>query len=434
MSCPQYDNISCHANYRVYTAKDAAALFKGRELYIWGAGQKGRGFMLALKRNGFKVKAFLDKSPLLIGTEYQGIPTFDPRQILDSPSVLKNSFILTASVDKKNREMFESCCNAGLIKGKDFVNIQELSPFYPCVEISGVCNLKCISCPRGNSAHPPEKGGFMNVLDYSSIIAKLIKEIPFLYLVDLYIWGEPLLNPELSEIIKINTNLGIASGISSNLNVSRNLEEVIKAAPAQIRVSVSGYGEKNYEITHKGARWMLLHANLKLLSEYIKKYKTNTIVEVYYHVYKNNVDEYRKIRELCEECGFRPLPVIAMLLADYALDFCEGNGLSDEARKAEDLMLIKLKELVDNGKKDIDKRCLLNRVLPIINWDMSVMPCCNYSYRKLADNYLDVSLVDIIELRKTHSLCVKCQKYSLHRYFNPEYYSGYVNKLVASEV
>ena len=68
----------------------------------------------------------------------------------------------------------------------------------------------------------------------------------------MYIWGEPLLNPELPEIIKINKNLGIASGISSNLNAGKHLEDVIKASPAQIRVSVSGYGEKYYEITHKG--------------------------------------------------------------------------------------------------------------------------------------------------------------------------------------
>ncbi len=192
----------CHANYPVYTAKDASDLFKGRELYIWGAGQKGRGFRLALERNGFTVKAFLDSAPLLIGTEYQGIPILDPEIMLNNPATLKKSFILTASVDKKNKEMFALCQKVGLTKGEDFTNIQELSPFYPCVEISGVCNLRCISCPRGNAALPPQKGGFMTAADYSKVINKLIKEIPFLYLVDLYIWSEPLLNPELPENYK----------------------------------------------------------------------------------------------------------------------------------------------------------------------------------------------------------------------------------------
>lgn len=413
-----------------FTTKDASDLFKERELIIWGAAEKGRGFMLALERNGFKVKAFLDSSPLLIGTEYRGIPVLNPKDVLNNSTTLKKSLILTASVGRHGREMAELCQNAGLVEGKDFVNIRKISPFLPIIEISGSCNLRCISCPRGNITHPPQKGGFMTAANYSKLIEKLLKEIPFLFLVDIYIWGEPLLNPELPEIIKINTNLGIATGISSNLNAGKYLEEVIKASPSQIRVSVSGYGEKNYEITHKRGQWAILYKNLLLLYEYIKKYQTNTIVEVYYHVYKNNIDEYKKICELCEKYGFRPHPTLAMLMADYALDYCEGNGLSNEAKQAENLMLIKLDKLIENGIKENHKQCLLNRVTPIINWDMSVMPCCNYSYHKLADNYLEVSLEDIINLRNTHPLCIKCQKYSLHRYFNPEYYTDYINKLL----
>jgi MoaA/NifB/PqqE/SkfB family radical SAM enzyme len=431
----QENNLSvCRADDHVYTPSDTAALFKGRDLYIWGAGQKGRGFRLALERNGFKVKAFLDSSPLLAGNSYQGIPILDPKIVISDKTAGQASFILIASVDKKNKEMFALCEAAGLVKGSDFINIQEFSPFYPTVEISGVCNLRCISCPRGNSARLPEKGGFMTAANYLKVIHKLIEDIPFLYLIDLYIWGDPLLNPELPEIIKINNGLGIASGISSNLNYGRYLEEVVKAAPAQIRVSVSGYGKEHYEITHTGGKWEKLHENLLLLSEYIKKYQTQTIVEVYYHVYKNNRAEYKTMLEFCNKQGFRLHPVLSMLLADYAMAYCEGQGLSEESKKAEELMLIGLDQLIANGQKDRQKRCLLNRVLPIINWDMSVMPCCNYSYHKLADSYLNISLQEIIEQRGSHPLCVKCRKYALHRYFNPEYYSDIVSSELALEV
>jgi MoaA/NifB/PqqE/SkfB family radical SAM enzyme len=428
----QYVNSVCHVNYHVYTAKDASDLFKERDLYIWGAGQKGRGFMLALKRNGFKVKAFLDSSPLLIGTEYRGTPILDPKIILNNSTTCQKSFILVASVDKKNKEMFALCQNAGLIKGKDFINIQELSPYYPTVEISGVCNLRCISCPRDNSMHGPQKGGFMTASDYSKIINKLTMEIPFLYLVDLYIWGETLLNPDLPEIIKINTSLGIASGISSNLNAGKYIEEVIKASPAQIRVSVSGYGETNYEITHTGGRWSALYKNLLLLAEYIKKYQTKTIVEVYYHVNKNNLSEYRKMQELCTTLGYRIHPSIHMIFPDYVIDYLEGKELSEGTKKAKDLMLVSLDDMIDKAKKEQNKTCLLKRIVPVINWDMSVQPCCNYSYHKLADNYLDISLDDITNLRNIHPLCIKCQKYSLHRYFDPIYYLDYINNLLNS--
>lgn len=426
-------NTPCHANYHVYTAKDASDLFKGRELYIWGAGQKGRGFMLALKRNGFTVKAFLDRSPLLIGTEYLGIPILDPKTIFgEDTTTLKNSFILIASDDKKNKEIFALCENAGLTKGKDFIDIQKLSPYYPAVDISGVCNLGCISCPRGNSAQPSQKGGFMTAANYSKIVNKLMKEIPFLYSIDLYVWGEPLLNPELPEIIKINNRLEVASGFSSNLNASKYLEDVIKASPQFIRVAVSGYGEKNYEITHKGGRWANLYKNLLKLSEYINKYQTKTVVEVYFHAYKNNLSEYKNINELCATLGYRINSTIAMIFHDYAMDYIEGKELCEEAKKAKDLMLVSIDEMINNAKNERNKACFLNRVIPVINWDMSVIPCCNYFYHnyKLADNYLEISLEDVINLRNTHPLCIKCHKYSLHRYFNPAYYFDYVSKLL----
>jgi MoaA/NifB/PqqE/SkfB family radical SAM enzyme len=328
--------------------------------------------------------------------------------------------------------MFAACQNVGLIKGKDFINIQELCPYYPVVEISGVCNLRCISCPRSSSTYISQKGGFMTASDYSKVINKLIKEIPFLYLVDLYIWGEPLLNPDLPKIIRINTKLGIASGISSNLNIGKNtiIEEVIKASPAQIRVSVSGYGKANYEITHRGGRWPILYKNLLLLAEYIRKYQTKTIVEVYYHVSKNNLSEYRKMQELCTTLGYRINPSIHMIFHPYVMDYLDGKELNEGAKKAKDLMLISLDDMIDKAKIEQNKTCLLKRVIPVINWDMSVQPCCNYVNHKLADNYLDTSLDEAINLRNIHPLCIKCQKYSLHRYFDPLYYSDYINRAI----
>ncbi|MCE5335750.1 MAG: hypothetical protein LLG06_14300 [Desulfobacteraceae bacterium] len=140
------------------------------------------------------------------------------------------------------------------------------------------------------------------------------------------------------------------------------------------------------------------------------------------------------MRRFCEEHGFRFHPVVALLFMDHALDYCEGRELAPEAQKTREMMLIDLETLIENGRKDHAKKCLLNRVLPVISWDMSVMPCCNYSYRKLADNFLDVSLEEIIRMRSGHPLCVQCQAHSLHRYFNPEMYSATVNELLQDHI
>ena len=46
-----------------------------------------------------------------------------------------------------------------------------------------------------------ETGKYMSASDYKKVITKMVSEIPFLYLVDLYVFGEPLLNKELPEIM-----------------------------------------------------------------------------------------------------------------------------------------------------------------------------------------------------------------------------------------
>lgn len=269
----------------------------------------------------------------------------------------------------------------------------------------------------------------MTVENYQKVICKLILEMAFLYLVDLYIWGEPLLNPNLPEIIRINSSLGIASGISSNLNAGKNLEEVIKAGPAQIRVSLSGYGPKHYEVTHPGGNWAVLKENLIRLSEYIKKYDTKTIVEVYYHANKSNCEEYPQAVEFCTELGFRVAPSIHMVFPNFAMQYLEGKTLDDKNRKAVDLMIVSFDQMLEQAKKEQQKTCLLKRCLPVINWDMKVLVCCNMlPDAVLVPNYLDTSLEQIIELRNESPVCEKCQKYSLHRYFQPLLYTDIVNK------
>lgn len=71
----------------------------------------------------------------------------------------------------------------------------------------------------------------------------------------------------------------------------------------------------------------------------------------------------------------------------------------------------------------------MKRCLPVINWDRKVLVCCNMlPDAVLAPDFLDISLDQIIELRAESPYCEKCQKYALHRYFQPLLYTDVVNK------
>jgi hypothetical protein len=120
------------------------------------------------------------------------------------------------------------------------------------------------------------------------------------------------------------------------------------------------------------------------------------------------------------------------------MDFMDGNTLCEEAQRGKAIMTVSLEEMIETARDQKEKPCLLKRVVPIINWDLSVLPCCNYSSNKIGDalvakNFLETPLQEIVRQRAHNPLCVKCQGLSLHRYFNPVYYSDYINALIDQE-
>lgn len=426
-------SLKCDASkYHITTVEEAKLLFGQRRLYVWGAGQKGRGFCDRLKQLGFSAEALLDSDAQLIGTTYRDIPIIHPNSLLDDSGRTADSFVLTASVDSKYRQMFAIADSKGWTRGVNYQSIQTLSPFYPTIEIAGLCNIKCSSCPRGDFEGLMEVGKFMSLDDYRRVITKLSTEIPFLYLVDLYVFGEPILNPELPDIIRVNNELGIASGLSTNLNSIRNLERTLEAFPAQLRVSLSGASSDTYDVTHTGGKWTRVEKNIVALGEMQEKFSHRTIVEVYFHAYRHNLHEVEAVKELCDRYKFRFHPSLGVVFPDYAMSYLETGTLAPSARPAAELMILSLDQLIADCRSRSHGDCILTRIVPVINWDLSVMPCCNYAYSRIAPNYLEISLADLIDSRTHSEQCLRCQSHSLHRWNDQGFYRELVSEQITS--
>ena len=92
-----------------------------------------------------------------------------------------------------------------------------MKPFTYIVEVAGSCNLRCPSCPQGNSRQADHPKGFMDVDLFRKIIGKMAHEPVCVQTVALYNWGEALLHPKLPELINIVKNHNFICNISSNL-------------------------------------------------------------------------------------------------------------------------------------------------------------------------------------------------------------------------
>jgi len=208
-----------------------------RKLYIWGGMIVGQGVCRACERNNIPVTGFTDSNPALHDTKLLGYPVEKPDSLLSSNA---GSCILIAS-GHYDLDIEKICMEYGKKRNSNYILTRDLNDIDPSVDVSGVCNLHCISCPRGNM-DKHRVPGLIKPQFYKQIIDKLLTELPFLGSIQLYTWGEPFLNRHLAEIIAITRDAGIMSAISSNLNVTADYESVIRAKPDWLKVSVSGYG------------------------------------------------------------------------------------------------------------------------------------------------------------------------------------------------
>lgn len=394
--------------------EDLKRLKGERPIYLWGASIVGHGVCRALERCGLAPAAFLDRSPRLRGKKALGYPVWPPEVLLKQADAGAKAFIIIASGHYED-EIAGMCRQAGLRSGQDFISSRVLSPLDPSVDISGICNLRCISCPRGNMAEKPPKG-FMTPATFELVLDKLLQELPFMGNIQLYAWGEPLLHPQVAEIIRLTQSRRVLSAISTNLNVRRDLTEVIQAQPDWLKISASGFGA-NYELTHTGGKWDLFHRNLYRLQELRERYHPTMYVEMNYHLYRHNQGEdYRQMARLCQELGFVFRPNWAYLYPlDNVLAYCQGKPLSPEARRTLDLLYLDLDQGLARARSQAHLPCAEARCFPIA-WNLHVRSCGAFFLPTVVDNFLEIPLPEILRRRDASGICQECQRHALHRF------------------
>lgn len=389
-----------------------------RDVYIWGAGQQGRGMQQLLERQQISIAGFIESSETLQGTQALGHTVFTPEQALVRPAGSRRPFVITAAFYYED-EIAEMCEGFGLKSQADFVSYKMMKSHDYIVEVAGACNLKCISCPRAGRFDLHPKTGMMSLDTFEKVLAKIRREDPFVSSLQLYQWGEPLLNPALAGIIRHCNSHQIPTALSTNLNDIRNLEPVMKARPERFRISVSGTGEQ-YEQTHTGGKWSKFEANFREYARLCKEHHPDIKTEVYYHLYNHNLGKpLEEMKSLCDELGFELRPVWAYLISlDDILMHLEGRPLGEPARKAANLLSLSLEDALDMARAERDKECMVLRCVQI-DWDLRVANCMMYFYPQdnvAAANFLNTPLADIIEARDNSNLCRRCTKQGLHRY------------------
>jgi pyruvate-formate lyase-activating enzyme len=286
------------------------------------------------------------------------------------------------------------------------------------VDVVGGCNLRCPSCPVGNSPRVKAPKGAMAPERLDRIVRKALSECEQVKF-DLYNWTEPLLHPRLPEMIQVVRAHGIRCGLSTNLNISKRIEEVLRADPTDLKVSLSGFEQGSYGVTHRDGDIDVVKRNMEVLARARERTGARTRLEVVFHRYLGNHEDEDRMRAYAQSLGFEFDAVWAFMLPlEKVLAFSEGES---SALGAEDHALIERLALPLAGALAAARAvgelpCKLRDEQMTLNCEGEVMLCCaTYDPSHYAlGSYLEIALPELQRRKYAHSACARCMRQGIH--------------------
>ena len=176
-------------------------------------------------------------------------------------------------------------------------------PYVAVIDIANICNLRCPYCPTGAR----RKSGRAEKMIDPLLVKRMLDELgQYLISVNLYNWGEPLLHPQIADMVRMIHNRRILTKISTNLNIYNRevLVELCEAGLDYLTVSFSGASQKVYEQYHRRGNLDTVVENIRYLTAYKRRNNLRRpIIEFMYLIFTHNRQEMKAARNMATELG-----------------------------------------------------------------------------------------------------------------------------------
>lgn len=164
-------------------------------------------------------------------------------------------------------------------------------PIILTVEAGNICNLRCPACFTG-AGEVGRVRSFMPLELYRNLLSEIGE---YLFRVDFYNWGEPLLAKDVYEMIAEAKRYGIGTNISTNFSIpfdEERAERLVRSGLDVLGVSIDGATQENYEKYRVRGDLARVLENCRMVTEAKKRLGSKTPRMVWeYHVFPHNVHE-----------------------------------------------------------------------------------------------------------------------------------------------
>jgi MoaA/NifB/PqqE/SkfB family radical SAM enzyme len=237
------------------------------------------------------------------------------------------------------------------------------SPIKLTIEASNACNLRCPYCFTGAG-----EVGRQKTMLQMPLYKKALDELgDRLFVVEFYNWGEPLLNKNIFEMIRIASDRKVSTMISTNFSLpfdEERAEKLVESRLAVLGVSLDGAWQESYEQYRVGGNLETILRNVRLVNEAKRKANSKYPHIIWeYHIFSHNrtSEEIETARRMAQELDM-----------EFALSKGWVAGKDWDTNK----------EFADPDHKPDPGHCEMLWQQAVINGEGGVAPCCAAYYKE----------------------------------------------------
>jgi radical SAM protein with 4Fe4S-binding SPASM domain len=237
-------------------------------------------------------------------------------------------------------------------------------PVSVSAELTNTCNLNCPQCFTG-SGLMTRKRGFMDIDLYKKVMKELI---PYLYNVNLYFQGEPMLHPLFFSFIGLLTKVQSVVSTNGHFLSEDNSERLVRSPLSRLIVSLDGIDQNTYSTYRVNGNITDVTEGLKNLAIAKKRHRSSLKIEIQFLVNSFNENQIQHVRQFA-----RSINVLMRLKSMQIINKTEIGSWLPSGRQ---FSRYRIKEGEYESKNRLPDRCARLWFNPVITWDGKVVPCC----------------------------------------------------------
>ncbi len=232
------------------------------------------------------------------------------------------------------------------------------------IELTNHCNLRCPECPSGSGAMTRGKG-FMD----PSLFKDLIKDLKsYLFNINLYFQGEPMLHPDFFSFLRIAESIPTTVSTNGHYLTADSVNQLIASGLSKLVISLDGIDQETYSAYRRNGNVDKVTGGISILSGALKNSTRPMRVEVQVLVNSYNETQIGEIGKFVSEKGFT--------LSLKSMQIYSGSSFDEWLPARRNFRRYIVKDGVYKIKGSLPNRCARLWFNPVITWDGKVLPCC----------------------------------------------------------